>query len=94
MVEPDRRMRVIGGQGVVMVEVDPKGLSYEDDVFAIRGVRLQLVPPQGWISANHEVDGTGQNKPGGLTIERLVSRLRREVKASGSMGRWPDPHPA
>ena len=39
VVEPDRRMRVIGGQGVIVVEVDPKGLSYEDDVFAVRGVR-------------------------------------------------------
>ena len=38
VVEPDRRMRVIGGQGVVVVEVDPKGLSYEDDVFAVRNV--------------------------------------------------------
>ena len=49
VVEPDRRMRVIGGQGVIMVEVDPKGLSFDDDMFAVRGVRVQLVPPQGWI---------------------------------------------
>jgi cyanophycinase len=86
VVEPDRRMRVIGGQGVVMVEIDPKGLSYEDDVFAVRGVRLRLVPPQDWIGMDHEVSGNGQGRPGGLTIEQLVRGLRREVKAGATAG--------
>ena len=66
VVEPDRRMRVIGGQGVIMVEVDPKGLSYEDDVFAVRGVGVRLVPPQGWIGAEPRAwHGTGQDNRAG-----------------------------
>jgi cyanophycinase len=86
VVEPDRRMRVIGGQGVVLVAVDPKGLSYDDDVFAVRGVQVQLVPPQGWIEVDHRVAAGEAVKPDGLTLERLVQGLRREVKASAGPG--------
>ena len=84
VVEPDRRMRVIGGQGVIVVEVDPKGLSYEDDMFAVRGVRVRLVPPQDWIGADHAPAGNGAAAPGALTVERLVAGLRREVGAGGA----------
>ena len=92
VVEPDRRMRVIGGQGVVVVEVDPKGLSYEDDVFAVRNVALRLVPPRDWIGPPGREPGERQSRDGGtLTVERLVSGLRREVGAGvgrrGAAGR-------
>ena len=87
VVEPDRRMRVIGGQGVIVVEVDPKGLSYEDDVFAVRNVGLRLVPPQDWIGAARPAESGNGAAPGTLTVERLVSGLRREVGAGvGSRG--------
>ena len=86
VVEPDRRMRVIGGQGVLMVEVDPKGMSWQDDVFALRDVAVRLVPPQDWIGPDHRVAGTG--KANGLTIERVVRGLEREVGA-GAKGRRP-----
>ena len=82
VVEPDRRMRVIGGQGVIVVEVDPKGLSYEDDVFAVRGVRVRLVPPQDWIGPERAPAGRDL-PPGALTVERLVSGLQRDVGAGG-----------
>ena len=97
VVEPDRRMRVIGGQGVIVVEVDPKGLSYEDDVFAVRGVRVRLVPPQDWIGADRAAAGNGAAAAGALTVERLVSGLQREVGAGGSrpaLGCGPDQHHA
>jgi cyanophycinase len=83
VVEPDRRMRVIGGQGVIVVEVDPKGLNYEDDVFAVRDVRLRLVPPPDWIGRGRYGEANGAARPGSLTVEQLVSGLRREVGASG-----------
>ena len=91
VVEPDRRMRVIGGQGVLVVEVDPKGLSYEDDLFAVRNVGLRLVPPQDWIGpAGQRAAGNGATA-GTLTVERLVTGLRREVGAGvgrrGAAGR-------
>ena len=86
VVEPDRRMRVIGSQGVVLVAVDPKGLSYDDDVFAIRGVQVQLVPPQSWIEMDHRVATIDATAPDGLTLERLVQGLRREVKAGADAG--------
>ena len=79
VVEPDRRMRVIGGQGVIVVEVDPQSLSYEDDTFAVRDVRVRVVPPRSWIGPDLH-DGA---VPDGLTLERLVSGLRREVGAQG-----------
>jgi cyanophycinase len=85
VVEPDRRMRVIGGQGVVVVEVDPKGLSYEDDVFAVRNVALRLVPPRDWIGPPGREPGEGV-ADGALTVERLVSGLRREVGAGLGRG--------
>jgi cyanophycinase len=84
VVEPDRRMRVIGGQGVIVVEVDPKNLSYEDDTFAVRGVRVRVVPPQGWIAADHALPADVPVADGALTLERLVSGLRREVGAGGN----------
>ena len=84
VVEPDRRMRVIGGQGVIVVEVDPKGLSYEDDMFAVRGVGVRLVPPQDWIGADQARAGNGAAAAGALTVERLVAGLRREVGAGGT----------
>ena len=97
VVEPDRRMRVIGGQGVIVVEVDPKGLSYEDDVFAVRGVRRAR-----WCRRRTGSAPTTRRRamvprrPGGLTIERLVSGLQREVGAGGSRRRGgrPDQHHA
>ena len=79
VVEPDRRMRVIGGQGVVVVEVDPRCLSYEDDLFAVRNVGLRLVPPQGWIGPPGQHPSANGAAPGTLTVERLVSGLRREI---------------
>jgi cyanophycinase len=82
VVEPDRRMRVIGGQGVIMVQVDPRCLSYEDDVFAVRNVALRLVPPQDWIGPDHRVVGNGA-AAGPLTVEGLVRGLEREVGAGG-----------
>lgn len=91
VVEPDRRMRVIGGQGVIMVAVDPKGLSFDDDMFAVRGVRVQLIPPQGWIEADHRVAHPEAVEPNGLTVERLVQGLRRQVKAGAGNGRGDGP---
>ncbi|MGD9510447.1 MAG: cyanophycinase [Geminicoccaceae bacterium] len=79
VVEPDRRMRVIGGQGVILVEVDPRSMSYQDDLFAVRDVAVRLVPPQGWIGPDHPVAEVA--KPNGLTVERLVRGLEREVCA-------------
>jgi cyanophycinase len=84
VVEPDRRMRVIGGQGVIVVEVDPKSLSYEDDTFVVRGVRVRVVLPRGWIAADHAAPVDGAAASGALTLERLVSGLRREVGAGGN----------
>jgi len=79
VVEPDRRMRVIGAQGVIVVEVDPRAMSYQDDVFAVRNVAVRLVPPQDWIGPDHRAADAG--KPNGLTVERLVRGLEREVCA-------------
>ncbi|MFL5336718.1 MAG: cyanophycinase [Geminicoccaceae bacterium] len=92
VVEPDRRMRVIGGQGVIVVEVDPKDLSYQDDVFAVRNVGLRLVPPKAWIGEfGQRAGGNGAAPTGALTVERLVSSLRREIGAGvgrrGAAGR-------
>ena len=90
VVEPDRRMRVIGGQGVVVVEVDPGCLSYEDDLFAVRNVGLRLVPPQDWIGPPGQ-RALGDGAVGTLTVDRLVSGLRRELGAGigrrGAAGR-------
>ena len=96
VVEPDRRMRVIGGQGVIMVEVDPKGLSYEDDVFAVRGVRLRLVPPQDWIGADHAATVTA-GRPGGA--DRRAAGQRAAPRGGGGRQRpacrgRPDQHHA
>ena len=87
VVEPDRRMRVIGGQGVIVVEVDPKGLSYEDDVFAVRGVRRAAGAAAGLDRRRPRGRrATVPAGPAALTIERLVSGLRREVGAGGAAG--------
>ena len=77
-------MRVIGKQGVIMVEVDPRGMSYQDDVFAVRDVGVRLVPPQDSIGPDHRVAGPG--KANGITVEGLVRGLEREVGA-GARGR-------
>jgi cyanophycinase len=77
VVEPDRGMRVIGRRGVVVVEVEPENLRLEDDVFAVHGLRLSLVPPRHAIGADH-----GTAEADGLTLEQLVSALRREVGAT------------
>jgi cyanophycinase len=80
VVEPDRGMRVIGRRGVVVVEVEPASLRLEDDVFALHGARLSLVPPQHGIGADH-----GTAEADGLTLDQLVSALQREVGATDDL---------
>ena len=86
VVEPDRRMRVIGAQGVVMVEVDPRGLSYQDDVFAVRDVAVRIVPPHDWIGPDRAAAGNGE-AGAAPTVERLVRGLEREVGADSDRRR-------
>jgi hypothetical protein len=71
---------VIGRQGVVVVDVEPENLRLEDDLFALHGARLSLVPPQHAIGAGH-----GTAEADGLTLDQLVSALQREVGATGDL---------
>lgn len=82
VVEPDRSMRVIGGQGVVMVQVEPNGISFEDDVFTVRDVRVRIAPPHSRIAHDLGVMLPPGDSPGGLTVETLVAGLIRNVKAA------------
>jgi hypothetical protein len=78
VVEADRRMRVIGRQGVILVEVDPGALTFEDDRFALRGVKLSLVPPQDWIGPGPVVAPCRRVGNGlGPSLAELLDSLER-----------------
>ena len=44
------------------------------------------MPPQSWIEMDHRVATIDATAPDGLTLERLVQGLRREVKAGADAG--------
>ena len=77
---------MIGTKGVILVAVDPKALSFDDDMFAVRGVRVQLVPPKAWIGFDQAVVLDDADEPGTLTLDGLVQGLRRDVKATAADG--------
>ncbi|MFO1038622.1 MAG: cyanophycinase [Geminicoccaceae bacterium] len=80
VVEPDRSMRVVGRQGVVLIEVEPSCLHVEDDVVTLRDVRLRLVAPGERIDTGHKVSDAHDGRPTRLTIEQLLKGLREEAR--------------
>ncbi|MFO1075604.1 MAG: cyanophycinase [Geminicoccaceae bacterium] len=83
VVEADRGMRVIGEQGVILVEIDPEGLTLADDAVTLRGVRLALVPPYYGIGPDHRVLARGGNGTG-PALTRMLADLEQEIVASAA----------
>jgi len=80
VVEADRRMRVIGRRGVILVEVDPQRLTFEDDLFTLRGVKLSMVPPQDWIGPAGPVVAPRRVGDGvGPSLAELLAALEHEA---------------
>jgi cyanophycinase-like exopeptidase len=93
VVEPDRGMRVIGRHGVIVVEVDQKGVSYGDDLLAVRGVGLSVVAPESRIGSAAKQETIQPRAAGAangaLTIQTLVGGLERGLAALETTGRVP-----
>jgi cyanophycinase len=71
-------LRVFGGQGMVVCQLDPEQTEVQDDIFTAKGVRLWLVRPgESFLPATGVVSGAPTADPG-FALRDLLERMAEE----------------